>query len=69
MPRRRRSEPSEGCLRAEIGIAVDSRDGVHCLTNPVTGVTDAMVRYGYLYRSASGPLPSRTVYATQGQVV
>ncbi|MFF4016042.1 B12-binding domain-containing radical SAM protein [Streptomyces sp. NPDC001843] len=39
VPSRRQAEEVAGRLRAEIGIAVENRDGVHCLTNPVTGVT------------------------------
>ncbi|MEV7809377.1 radical SAM protein [Streptomyces flaveolus] len=96
VPTRRRSKSSGGRLRAEIGIAVDSRDGVHCLTNPVTGVTvrlrgsavdtwrrwssgeepttspavsDALARYGFLYRGDSAAVPSRAVHAIEEQVV
>ncbi|CAL9343462.1 B12-binding domain-containing radical SAM protein [Streptomyces sp. enrichment culture] len=39
VPSRRRAERVPGRLRPEIGIAVKSRDGIHSLTNPVTGVT------------------------------
>ncbi|MER6348673.1 radical SAM protein [Streptomyces sp. NPDC001532] len=96
VPSRRRPEPSGGRLRAEIGIAVDSRDGVHCLTNPVTGVsvrlrgpalgtwerwssgqetgtdpavTDALARYGFLYRGPADALTARAAHVTQGQAV
>ncbi|MFJ2730090.1 B12-binding domain-containing radical SAM protein [Streptomyces collinus] len=96
VPSRRRAGPVPGRLRPEIGIAVESRDGVHCLTNPVTGVTvrlrgsavgtwerwtngeepqsdpagtDALVRFGFLYRGPADHRTSRPAYVRQGQVV
>ncbi|MFD9095764.1 B12-binding domain-containing radical SAM protein [Streptomyces collinus] len=96
VPSRRRAGPVPGRLRPEIGIAKESRDGVHCLTNPVTGVTvrlrgsavatwerwtngeepapdqagtDALVRFGFLYRGPADHRTSRPAYVRQGQVV
>ncbi|MGW1600503.1 hypothetical protein [Streptomyces eurythermus] len=63
VPSRRRTERVPGRLRPEIGIAVRSRDGLHSLTNPVTGVTvrlrgaavDAWHRWSSGEDVASGP--------------
>ncbi|WP_405914607.1 B12-binding domain-containing radical SAM protein [Streptomyces sp. NBC_00728] len=39
VPSRRQAKAPAAVLRAEIGIALNSRDGVHHLSNPITGVT------------------------------
>ncbi|MFC9279143.1 B12-binding domain-containing radical SAM protein [Streptomyces collinus] len=96
VPSRRRAGPVPGRLRPEIGIATESRDGIHGLTNPVTGVTvrlrgsavgtwerwtngeeptsdpvgtDALVRFGFLYRGPADHGTSGRAYVRQGQVV
>ncbi|MFF1447122.1 B12-binding domain-containing radical SAM protein [Streptomyces sp. NPDC058274] len=96
---RRLTTAPAAVLRAEIGIGLDSGDGAHHLSNPITGVTirlrgtavdtwqrrrygettaseasrdavtDALVRYGFLYRDAAGAGRPRPRYLTQGQAV
>lgn len=68
VPSRRQTEPPVGRLR---GAAIETwhRWASGEAHEPEEAVTDALVRYGFLYRCPDGAAQPRTTYLTHGQAV